>query len=155
MTDKTLTLRAATSADCRFYWEVNNAPSTRALSVSSAPIPWDDHTQWFESKQGDATTPLYVAETGGQRVGVVRFDLVDNEAVISVAIAEAHRGRGLGRRVIAEGTRTTLAIDGVSHVIALIRPDNIGSVRAFKAAGYLHDGETHSGEIELLRYVAR
>ncbi|MGB0589267.1 MAG: GNAT family N-acetyltransferase [Myxococcota bacterium] len=150
-----LTLRVATSADCRFYWEVNNAPSTRALSISSEPIPWDDHTEWFESRLRGSETVLYVAELKGQRVGVVRFDVTTNEATISVAIAEFHRGRGLGRRVIAEGTRTTLATGDVAHVIALIRPDNIGSVRAFKAAGYVRDSETRVGDIELLRYVAR
>ena len=155
MSEAALTLRLATAEDCRFYWEVNNAPSTRALSISPGSIPWEDHTQWFERRLESATTTLYVAEVRNQKVGVVRFDLAAGEATISVAIAEEHRGRGLGRRVIAEGTQVTLSTDDGTHVVALIRPDNIGSVRAFKAAGYVRDGETQVGNVALLRYIAR
>ena len=154
MTETSVILREATPEDCRFYWTVNNAPTTRAQSITTDPIPWDSHARWYPARLADPATALYVAESGGDRVGVVRFDLAGEEATISVALAPEHQGKGLGRRVIAEATQTTLALTGATRAIALIRPDNVGSVRAFEAAGYVLDGRQAAGDTELLRYTA-
>lgn len=154
MTESPVIVRAATEEDCRFYWTVNNEPSTRAQSISSSPIPWETHERWYAQRLSDASTALYVAEAAGERVGVVRFDLAGDDSTISVALAPEHRGKGLGREIIACGTRTALQSGTVTRVIALIRPDNAGSVRAFLAAGYVRAEQTRANGVELLRFVA-
>ncbi len=149
-----LRVRGASDGDCRFYWEVNNAPSTRALSISTAPIPWESHQRWYAAKLGDPKTALQVAEANGQRVGVVRVDRDGPDVTISVALAPEHQGQGHGRRVIAAATQAALEDPATDRVIALIRPENPGSVRAFEAAGYVLIGEGESDGITLLRYEA-
>lgn len=147
-------VRAATAEDCHFYWTVNNEPSTRAQSISPDPIPWESHKRWYARHVDSAQTHLYIAEVAGERVGVFRFDLSGNDSTISIALSPEHRGKGLGREIIASGTRTNLANSAIKRVIALIRPDNVGSVRAFLAAGYVRDGQIEANGVELLRFVA-
>ncbi|MBJ95306.1 MAG: hypothetical protein CMP23_12660 [Rickettsiales bacterium] len=154
MTDPVVSIRAAEAEDCRFYWQVNNEPSTRAQSISPEPIPWESHQRWYAQRLLDQETVLYVAELEGERVGVLRFDRAGEESTISVALAPAYRGRGLGRQIIASGTRASLDSGAVKRVIALVRPDNIGSVRAFLAAGYLRSEQTRVQGVELLQFVA-
>lgn len=154
MTESTVIVRAAVADDCHFYWTVNNEPSTRAQSIAPEPILWESHQRWYARHLDDATTQLYIAEVAGQRVGVFRFDLAGNDSTISIALSPEHQSKGLGREIIASGTSTTLASSTVKRVIALIRPDNIGSVRAFLAAGYIRDGQTEANGVELLRFVA-
>ena len=78
--------------------------------------------------------------------------LLRHTATISVALAPEHQGRGLGRRLIAAGTEATLNTRGVQRVIAMIRPTNVASVRAFEAAGYTLVGEVRDTDVALLRY---
>ena len=146
-------IREADDGDRLFYWKVNNAPTTRALSISTDPIPWSVHERWFFKHLAADATTLCVAEADGVRVGVVRFDHDGTSATISIALSPEHQGRGLGRRIIAESTQATLLETHIVSVIALIRPDNIARVRAFEAAGYERVGpwDTNSG---LLRYEA-
>ena len=69
--------------------------------------------------------------------GVVRFDKVaDGLAEISVALAEAVRGKGLGRAVINATSRSELEGNGFRIIRALVRDDNLSSRKAFLAAGY-------------------
>ena len=155
MNEPTLTLRKAHSEDIRFYWEVNNTPTTRALSISPEPIPWEGHKAWYAARLSDPQTTLYVAELNEKRVGVLRVERGERgRTTISIALSEVYQGRGLGRQLIAEGTRLTLASPDITQVIALIRPNNIGSVRAFQAAGYQADGEAIERGVSLLRFIA-
>ena len=155
MNEPALRLREAGSEDVRFYWEVNNTPTTRALSISPEPIAWEGHKAWYAARLSDAQTSLYVAELNEKRVGVLRIERDDKaRATISIALSEVYQGRGLGRQLIAEGTRLTLAAPAITQVIALIRPNNIGSVRAFQAAGYRAAGEAIERGVSLLRFIA-
>jgi UDP-2,4-diacetamido-2,4,6-trideoxy-beta-L-altropyranose hydrolase len=154
MTESTVVVRPATAEDCHFYWTVNNEPSTRAQSISPEPIPWESHQRWYAQHVDSAQTHLCIAEVAGERVGVFRFDLSGHESTISIAVSPEHRSKGLGREIIASGTRATLASNAVQRVVALVRPDNVGSVRAFLAAGYVRDGQAETNGVELLRFVA-
>ena len=67
---------------------------------------------------------------------------------LSVEVAPAHRGAGLGRRLIAAGWR--LAPAG-APLFAQVAPGNAASLRAFLAAGFRPAG----AEALLLRVAAR
>ena len=97
---------------------------------------------------------LYVAELNEKRVGVLRVERGERgRTTISIALSEVYQGRGLGRQLIAEGTRLTLASPDITQVIALIRPNNIGSVRAFQPPDTV-DGEAIERGVSLLRFIA-
>jgi L-amino acid N-acyltransferase YncA len=56
--------------------------------------------------------------------------------VISVALAAAARGRGLGAKLVAAGTRRFVATTDGRVIHAYIKPDNAASVSAFERAGF-------------------
>jgi RimJ/RimL family protein N-acetyltransferase len=153
MGESLLGLQLATSADSQFVWEVNNAPATRAQSINPASIPWESHQQWFAAKLTDPDCRMWVALIDGVRVGVIRFQLTPPSALVSVALSESHQGRGLGRQLIAEATAMVLA--EATTAVAMIRPENVGSVKAFEAAGYVLRGTERQHGVTLLRLEAQ
>lgn len=131
-----LTIRAAAADDARFYWDVNNEPSVRAQSIDTKPIPWDVHEAWFAASLERPSRRMFVVEVSGAPAGVVRFDLEGERATISIALERSFRGHGLGSAVIERGCQTLAADDQTTLVEALVRPENVASLRAFERAGF-------------------
>lgn len=117
-------LRRAASTDARFVWEVNNHPSVRAQSISTADIPWESHLPWFERKVADPRARFYVVSLEGADVGVVRIDEGDTDAVISIALRPEARGRGAGAEAILAATRDLHGGRPGLPVVAWVRPAN-------------------------------
>lgn len=132
-----LTLRPVTDSDCRLVWTWANAPEVRAVSFTTAEIPWEDHQRWFAGMLQKAASLWFIAEDGtGQPVGQVRFVVEDAEAVVSVVIDGRQRGQGLGTTLIAAGTGELFAATDVRLIRAYVKPTNSASCRAFLKAGY-------------------
>ncbi len=148
-------LRRASVDDARFVWEVNNHPSVRAQSVSTAPIPWESHEAWFARRIADAATLFFIATCGADPAAVVRFEVQDTEATISVAVAPTFRGHGLGSRVIASATDELARARPGTCAVALVRLGNEASLRAFARAGYLRTGSHEENGIALERLERR
>ena len=145
-----LRVREAEPHDARNYWLINNHPSVRASSVSTDPIPWDGHVQWFGAKLRDASCLLLVAEMDGVVAGTLRFEGVDtSEAIVSIALDPRFRGAGFGTRIIGQGTER--ALENAEVIIAAVRPENTASRRAFEKAGYIVEGEVFLDGLGLLR----
>jgi UDP-2,4-diacetamido-2,4,6-trideoxy-beta-L-altropyranose hydrolase len=132
-----LTLRPAVSADRDQVWQWANAPDVRAASFSSDTIPWAIHVQWFDQKLKDPDCRFWIAEDDrGQRVGQVRFDRRERQAVISVIINAGSRGAGCGSLLIWLASRRLFSENDVELIRAFIKPNNVASIRAFEKAGY-------------------
>jgi UDP-2,4-diacetamido-2,4,6-trideoxy-beta-L-altropyranose hydrolase len=130
-------LRRAGDQDCRAIWEWANDPLTRAASFSAEPIPWDKHVDWYQTKLGDPSCLLYlVTDPAGESLGMVRYDAKDGEAVVSINLAPASRGRGLGPIALRLSAHRVFAESNIQTIIADIKPDNRASVAAFQRAGY-------------------
>lgn len=148
-------LRAAGPDDARYVWTLNNHPSVRAQSIHTGEIPWETHVKWYEDRLRRAGSRLFVALDGQTPVGVVRWDIADGEAVISIAVDAAHRGRGVGKRAIAIATGQALTQPGVRVAVALIRPDNIASQRAFVDNQFIQTGTVEVAATTMLRFEKR
>ena len=135
--ESAMTLRPATQRDDRILFEWANDPTVRAASFNTAPISWEEHQAWLQSRLEDPRTQIYVADHAGQPVGMSRFALDGTNAVISVSLASEARGRGLGERLIALASHRLFAETGATSIDAWIRPGNAASVHAFVAAGYM------------------
>ena len=134
-------LRPATAADARLLFEWANDPTTRAQSFRTEPIAWESHVAWFERVLADPARVLWLLEDDGRPVASIRFEAVaetegDADAVVSVQVAPDARGRGYGRRVVAEATALYVSATA-RRVVAEIRPSNTASARVFEAAGYV------------------
>ncbi len=121
-----ISLRAATLADCEQVWEWNFAPDVRAMSNDPAVVELARHAAWFARRL--AAGAFWIVEADGAACGSVRID----GGRISIALAHTARGKGIGKRAIAEAC----AAWG-QPVTAQIREDNQPSRAAFEACGFI------------------
>jgi len=121
-----------------FAWR--NDPVTRAVSVATEEITWDDHQKWFAIVLADPDRHLLLAQLAEQRMGVVRFDRVSDQTwEISLNLAPETRGRGRGVASIKAGHRWLLNNEKRAQIIAKVRASNEVSLRAFGKAGYTEE----------------
>lgn len=128
----TLTLRRATAADARRVWEWRNDPAARAASLNGEAIAWEDHARWFPAAL--ETRVILIGEQDGEAVGMVRFDPGDDGWRVSINLAPARRGQGLGEPLLR------LAMAQVAGtLLAEVREGNAASERLFAACGFTRE----------------
>jgi UDP-2,4-diacetamido-2,4,6-trideoxy-beta-L-altropyranose hydrolase len=132
-----LHLRPATAEDGQSLFEWRNHPHVRRYSHHSEPIAWADHCLWFEKVLADPNRVLLIGESSGQPVGVLRYDMQDSEALVSVYLDPSRLGQGYGTALLQSGLAWLSAnAPQIRTALAEIHTDNPASVRAFEKAGY-------------------
>ncbi len=129
-------LRPATAADADLLLALRNDPTARDASFEREPITRATHNAWLSSQLDDPARHLFIGEVGRGPNGVVRFDVQEKAATISIVLAPGSRGRGIGSRLIALGCMHLRRSVEVRHVDAWIRSGNSASVSAFRNAGF-------------------
>jgi putative acetyltransferase len=105
-------------------------------------LPVDDarRARWrasAESPQGDAFTNVAVA--GPRVVGFAHVDLDRGHAHLGMAVLDEFRGRGVGRRLLADCV--AWARSAGAHKIDLeVWPHNTAARRLYEAAGFVVEG---------------
>ena len=79
-------LRRATAADSRCLWEIRNEESVRAVSLDTAPIPFERHERWLAARLTATSAPIFIVGAPDD-VGYVRFDAAPGELQVSIALA--------------------------------------------------------------------
>ena len=129
-----LTFRRATLKDSDNLLTWRNDPAIRGVSLNSHEIERKTHEEWLQRTLADPQRILLVAESQGQSVGVIRFDLLPPEAVISVyRIPLAEAPGGLIRQA-TDWLRTQHP--EILRIRAELLPHNTASLAAFRSAGY-------------------
>jgi N-acetylneuraminate synthase len=129
-------LAAATSTDAALLLTWRNDAETRAQSVSSAPVALAEHTEWLARSLTSDARALWVAREDGIPVGTVRVDRDKGRTwEVSITVAPEARGRRIGTAMLVALDGCARAL-GVRTLTARVRPSNVASVAAFKAAGY-------------------
>ncbi len=152
-----LRARAANDGDVVLLWEWASDPATRRAAFAQGPIDWRQHVAWFESPSRRRASRHFIVERQDSLpVGQVRFDLDDvGEAEVDVCVAPEQRGRGLGAAVISAGVRAVAAEAALKKIVALVKVWNAPSERAFRGAGFVHDGRCWVRGEEVLRMIYR
>src|SRR5262245_46881674 len=140
--------RARPDDAARLYeWRVD----AETMRQSSAPPPesLDDQRKWLDRVLRDSDVALYVAydDQRGVDVGTVRLDRrSEGEAEMSITVDPGERGRGYSHDLIARGIEAA----GNIRIVARVKPENVRSLRAFRALGF--DGR-EDADGELVRLV--
>jgi UDP-2,4-diacetamido-2,4,6-trideoxy-beta-L-altropyranose hydrolase len=134
-----VTLRPAALDDAELLLAWANDPATRATSLSSRRIGRPEHVGWLTDRLADASSGIWIGLGPDEStpVGVVRFEL-DGEriAVVSITVAPAARGQGVGTGLLRAGllaARVRLRPGGFR---AWVKRDNEASIRLFEGAGF-------------------
>ncbi len=142
------TLRSAAPGDCKTIFEWRNDPDTRRFSFQTKKILWHEHKKWFEKALASSDILFYIAEVyPGEPAGQVRFTRNGRELLISVGLAAAYRGCGLGARLIKKASKRAMHETGADRVRALIKKDNTSSLQSFLRAGFSRLGEAKNDGI--------
>ena len=147
-----LSLRVATAKDSKLVWSWNTASSVRAVSKSTAPIPYKRHKRWYRRKLSSNSGAMWIATFEGEPIGVVRFDPKGHDAEVSIALDTQHRGRGLGARALTLACATYGRTHNGTTIIASIRADNAVSRSCFEGVGFALDDSAHDAGTAWLTY---
>ncbi len=133
--DAPLALRPAQTADCDllFHWQVQ--PGVRAHSRNPEVPSYREHTAWFDRVFADPGRHIFIAETGGVPVGMLRLDQDNaemNRAEISILVDPALHGRKIGQRAISAIQELFPNL----QLIAEVATENVASNRLFRSCGF-------------------
>jgi RimJ/RimL family protein N-acetyltransferase len=120
--------------DAQLYFEWANDRVVRENSVHREPILWDEHIRWFNEKINSGNSTFYLFKTMDKRpLGQLRFEHEQKQNWINFSIDKNFRGQGLGEVVIKIAIQQLIREKpGVKEINAVVKPDNIASVRAFE-----------------------
>jgi RimJ/RimL family protein N-acetyltransferase len=89
----------------------------------------------------------------GEPVGQVRFDIENQQAIVSIGLALCQRGRGLGLAVLLKATALFFENSNSKKIHAFIKPTNHASMRLFEAAGFSWLEETQCKSQTAYHYI--
>jgi RimJ/RimL family protein N-acetyltransferase len=132
-----VTLRPAESSDEARLLEWRNESTTRAASLSTDEVSAEDHHRWLLHKLKDPDSVLFIVHVDSEPIGQVRLERIEPElAEVSIGLTPDARGRGVGREVLRLAAESASELLGVAALSALVKPDNVASLRSFEAAGF-------------------
>jgi UDP-2,4-diacetamido-2,4,6-trideoxy-beta-L-altropyranose hydrolase len=133
----TLALRPALPDDAERSFSWRNDESTRHNSRDPRQIEPADHRRWWLAALADPRRRLFVAHVGARDVGVLRFDVDDAQAEVSIYLDPALTGLGLGTHLLRAGQRWARENTALQRLVATILPGNRASLRAFEDVGFV------------------
>lgn len=140
-----LQIRNANSSDSRFVLDLRNSQSSLDWSESGQKVSLERHRIWYAQILSSRESNLFIGEQvsesglGPTRVGFLRFDQYQPGSwLVSIAVVESHRGKGIGRQFLELGMSTMAGtIGGPADVVARVHKDNSPSLRLFKSLGFM------------------
>jgi len=140
-----LTLRPATMDDAERLFAWRNDPVTRAMSLCTDEVSWEDHVAWLAASLECASREVFIVELNGLPVGTTRRDYGD-ETELAITIAPEHRCKALPVKAL----RATIP-EGASCV-AHIKRENTCSQRLVAILGF---NLASDGRVQLWRRPGR
>lgn len=142
-----LRLRVARPEDSNAVFAWRNHHSIRDASRDPNPIIWEDHQAWFSDVLRDQDRVLLIAEKHTVPVGVVRFDIENIQAEISIYLVPEQEDAVSGRDLL-QSAEIWLAqnLPDVEILRAHVMGANTRSHGLFHGAGY---------EVESTSYIKR
>jgi len=90
----------------------------------------NNHIVWLKNIIRSSSRKLFIAQIDNHPIGVLRSELEDNIHEISWTVAPEERGKGWGKKIVAE---FIASVPGV--VCANIKPENVASIVIAVKAG--------------------
>jgi RimJ/RimL family protein N-acetyltransferase len=132
----------------RVAFELRNEPGVYAYFFNPETVDWETHRRWFSRSLENPQRRLLIVENLRNALGVLRLDLNEDQAEVSVSLHPACQGQGFGTRALSLGTRWVRRhLPGVRRLIARIRSDNLASERAFERAGFHEHHRVYVAEL--------
>ncbi|MEI2635671.1 MAG: UDP-2,4-diacetamido-2,4,6-trideoxy-beta-L-altropyranose hydrolase [Methylotenera sp.] len=143
-----INLRQANKFDEKLLFEWRNHPKIRAVSFNKNEITWDQHHNWFSASLSNSNRVLLIGEYNNKSVGVVRFDLQNDDAEISIYLVQENENNGLGLPLIRSAEKWICKHRrGVKKLNANVLETNKLSQQFFIKAGYTPETRLYCKEL--------
>jgi UDP-2,4-diacetamido-2,4,6-trideoxy-beta-L-altropyranose hydrolase len=131
-------IRKAEKKDVHLIFDLSNDPLVRENSINSKKILWKEHLNWFEKKNNDSNYVFYVVfDDKGKFIGQIRYEINNNIAAVNISITKNFIGKKLSVPLLNDTARTLFKEnENMNEIHALIKPDNIPSIKSFQKAHY-------------------
>jgi UDP-2,4-diacetamido-2,4,6-trideoxy-beta-L-altropyranose hydrolase len=145
-------MRLADASDSRNIFLWRNHPRIRAVSSSSNEIFWFDHDVWYQEKCGHINYPILIGEIAGKPVGVVRFEINNTEAEVSIYLIPESDNRGFGQDLLRASERwLSINRPSVTTLRAIVLHKNRPSINLFSNLQYVQC--SYADQIEFLKKI--
>ena len=137
-------IRKALEQDSEQIFVWRNHSTVRAVSRNSNLITWQEHQQWFSLVINDLNRPLLIGEINDHPMGVVRFDINENQAEVSIYVNPEVQSSGHGVKLLesAENWLSNHYLK-VHSIFAQVIGENSRSHRLFVSANYELDATSY------------
>lgn len=141
-------LRQADILDEKSLFEWRNHPKIRAVSFNKNEITWEQHHDWFSASLSNSNRVLLIGEYKDKSVGVVRFDLQNDSAEISIYLVQENENNGLGLPLIRSAEKWIYKHrSGIKKLNANVLESNKLSQGFFIKAGYTPETRMYYKEL--------
>ena len=132
--------RPVTLSDSELILTWRNSASARKVSRSSGELSEAEHANWFGSRiERLSSEPFWIMTTGRRDVGFVRLDLSDTSGdifAVSIFVEPEFRAVGIGKQMLGLALNSVVVDQSNCHFLAVIKRDNLGSIKLFKSFGF-------------------
>ena len=132
--------RSVTRGDSELILTWRNSPSARKVSQSVNELSEAEHAIWFESRIDRVSSePFWIMSEDGKDVGFVRLDFSDikrDTFAISIFVDPEFRAGGIGKQMLELALNSVPVKHGISQYRAVIKRDNLGSIKLFEGFGF-------------------
>jgi spore coat polysaccharide biosynthesis predicted glycosyltransferase SpsG/RimJ/RimL family protein N-acetyltransferase len=130
-------LRFAEYSDVKITYKWASNPIIRSFSFQNNLITEKEHVLWFKNKIEDKDCIYFIVLMNSLAIGSVRFDLKENEAIISFLIDPDFHGKGLGQIVLKKAILRLSKLDKAKEnkiikTVGFVMKSNFPSIKTFE-----------------------
>ncbi len=143
-----INLRQAGKLDEKSLFDWRNHPKIREVSFNKNEITWEQHHDWFSASLLNSNRVLLIGEYQNKSVGVVRFDLQNDSAEISIYLVQDNETNGLGLPLVRSAEKWICEHRSeIKKLNANVLESNKLSQGFFIKAGYTPDTRMYCKEL--------
>ncbi len=133
-----LSIRLAIDSDSKNIFEWRNDSLTRRMSHKTKTIEWEEHRSWFSNSLNSNNRLLLICEENSiNKIAVIRFDIAETEAVVSINLNPKMRRKNLAKNILDRSIRfLSKEYQLVENLFAEVNEENIASKKIFLAVGF-------------------
>jgi UDP-2,4-diacetamido-2,4,6-trideoxy-beta-L-altropyranose hydrolase len=130
-------IKQAGKDDSINIYEWRNNKKIRDVSINSGAISWEEHQRWFDAVLTDKNRELIIGTAENKPVGVVRFDIENDVAEVSIYLVPEAGYAGQGRNLLLSAERWLNANrPEIKRIRASVLAENDASKNLFFASSY-------------------
>lgn len=131
-------VRGARHNDSKDNFEWRNDELTRQMSHTSEIIEWEKHKKWYSNSIDSESRILLICEDNlNNKIAIIRFDISELNAVVSINLNPTQRGKGLAKSCLIKSIEFfSKEYTEINMLIAEIKEENIASQKTFIDIGF-------------------